>query len=227
MVVLRSGREVGDRSRNDARSRLIDIDAPPPHLLTGTFPSLQRHGAGVRFGPRADGFGKQVTPSAPGPTAIGLLDLPMGGEVGRSRRKILGQDHEGRLTCPNAGVMRASTPICGPVADPRNIDGVSPDGEWATLQDYLTSDPLSLLMKYEELGPEQSARPIGAAVDHHVAAWTRTSPGRGGTGLAKLVSRGSPRRRCTAMAMPTSRKRRRAGDGQRRTRRSCSGADDY
>ncbi|WP_457206068.1 DinB family protein [Nocardioides sp. P5_C9_2] len=45
-----------------------------------------------------------------------------------------------------------------PAADPRNSDGVSPDGELATLQDYLSSYRLTLLMKCEGLGPEQLAR---------------------------------------------------------------------
>jgi uncharacterized damage-inducible protein DinB len=45
-----------------------------------------------------------------------------------------------------------------PTDDPRNSDGVSPDGELATLQDYLTSYRLTLLMKCEGLTPEQLAR---------------------------------------------------------------------
>ena len=45
-----------------------------------------------------------------------------------------------------------------PDQDPRNSDGVSPDGELATLQDYLTSYRLTLLMKCEGLDAEQLAR---------------------------------------------------------------------
>jgi uncharacterized damage-inducible protein DinB len=45
-----------------------------------------------------------------------------------------------------------------PEKDPRNMAGVSPDGELATLQDYLTNYRLTLLMKCEGLGPEQLAR---------------------------------------------------------------------
>lgn len=45
-----------------------------------------------------------------------------------------------------------------PDDDPRNTDGVSPDGELPTLQDYLTSYRLTLLMKCDGLDPEQLAR---------------------------------------------------------------------
>ena len=45
-----------------------------------------------------------------------------------------------------------------PDRDPRNTDGVSPDGELATLQDYLTSYRLTLQMKCEGLGPGDLAR---------------------------------------------------------------------
>lgn len=45
-----------------------------------------------------------------------------------------------------------------PADDPRNTDGVSPDGELATLQDYLTSYRLTLVMKCDGLDPEQLAR---------------------------------------------------------------------
>ncbi|MCC6495031.1 MAG: hypothetical protein IT193_02100, partial [Propionibacteriaceae bacterium] len=34
-----------------------------------------------------------------------------------------------------------------PAEDPRNTDGVSPDGELATLQDYLADYRLTLLLK--------------------------------------------------------------------------------
>lgn len=44
-----------------------------------------------------------------------------------------------------------------PADDPRNSEGVSPDGELATLQDYLSSYRLTLLMKCEGLHPEQLA----------------------------------------------------------------------
>ena len=44
-----------------------------------------------------------------------------------------------------------------PDQDPRNSDGASPDGELGTLQDYLTSYRLTLLMKCEGLDPEQLA----------------------------------------------------------------------
>jgi uncharacterized damage-inducible protein DinB len=45
-----------------------------------------------------------------------------------------------------------------PDEDPRNTDGVSPDGELATLQDYLRDYRLTLQMKCEGLDPEQLAR---------------------------------------------------------------------
>src|SRR5579863_5126016 len=45
-----------------------------------------------------------------------------------------------------------------PDVDPRNGDGVSPDGELATLQDYIKGYRLTLLMKCEDLNPEQMAR---------------------------------------------------------------------
>ncbi|MGI5488898.1 DinB family protein [Microtetraspora malaysiensis] len=45
-----------------------------------------------------------------------------------------------------------------PDKDPRNKDGVSPDGELATLQDFLTGYRLTLQMKCEGLNPEQLAR---------------------------------------------------------------------
>lgn len=45
-----------------------------------------------------------------------------------------------------------------PDDDPRNTDGVSPDGELPTLQDYLTSYRLTLRMKCEGLNPEQLAQ---------------------------------------------------------------------
>ncbi|MEU5950955.1 DinB family protein [Streptomyces sp. NPDC047525] len=44
-----------------------------------------------------------------------------------------------------------------PDDDPRNSDGVSPDGELATLQDFLKSYRLTLRMKCEGLTPEQLA----------------------------------------------------------------------
>jgi Protein of unknown function (DUF664) len=45
-----------------------------------------------------------------------------------------------------------------PGEDPRNSAGVSPDGELATLQDYLRSYRLTLQMKCEGLDPERLAR---------------------------------------------------------------------
>jgi hypothetical protein len=45
-----------------------------------------------------------------------------------------------------------------PGEDPRGSDRVSPDGELATLQDYLTNYRLTLLMKCEGLDPGQLAR---------------------------------------------------------------------
>ena len=45
-----------------------------------------------------------------------------------------------------------------PGEDPRNSEGVSPDGELATLQDYLTNYRLTLQMKCEGLDPEKLAR---------------------------------------------------------------------
>ncbi|SOE06766.1 Protein of unknown function [Streptomyces sp. Ag109_G2-15] len=45
-----------------------------------------------------------------------------------------------------------------PDEDPRNSDGVSPDGELATLQEYLRDYRLTLQMKCEGLDPENLAR---------------------------------------------------------------------
>ncbi len=45
-----------------------------------------------------------------------------------------------------------------PDDDPRNSSGVSPDGELATLQDYLTNYRMTLRMKCEGLNAEQLAR---------------------------------------------------------------------
>lgn len=45
-----------------------------------------------------------------------------------------------------------------PSDDPRNSEGVSGDGELATLQDYVTSYRMTLIMKCEELTAEQLAR---------------------------------------------------------------------
>lgn len=45
-----------------------------------------------------------------------------------------------------------------PEEDPRNSEGVSPDGELATLQDYLHSYRLTLRMKCDGLDAEQLAR---------------------------------------------------------------------
>ena len=45
-----------------------------------------------------------------------------------------------------------------PDDDPRNTDGASPDGELATLQDYLASYRLTLTMKCDGLDAEQLAR---------------------------------------------------------------------
>ncbi len=45
-----------------------------------------------------------------------------------------------------------------PDEDPRNSEGVSPDGELATLRDYLRNYRLTLQMKCEGLDPEKLAR---------------------------------------------------------------------
>ncbi|MGA4844011.1 DinB family protein [Streptomyces sp. G45] len=45
-----------------------------------------------------------------------------------------------------------------PDDDPRDSDGVSPDGELPTLQDFLRNYRITLLMKCEGLDPEQLAR---------------------------------------------------------------------
>lgn len=45
-----------------------------------------------------------------------------------------------------------------PDADPRNTDGVSPDGELPTLQDYLRDYRFTLTMKCQDLDAEQLAR---------------------------------------------------------------------
>ena len=48
--------------------------------------------------------------------------------------------------------------VGGPGQDPRNSEGVSPDGELATLQDYMQHYRLTILMKCEGLDAEQLAR---------------------------------------------------------------------
>ncbi|MEC5199623.1 putative damage-inducible protein DinB [Arthrobacter sp. PL16] len=45
-----------------------------------------------------------------------------------------------------------------PDRDPRNSEGVSPDGELPTLKQYLTDHRLTILMKCETLTPDQLAR---------------------------------------------------------------------
>ncbi|MCU1634044.1 MAG: DinB superfamily protein [Micrococcaceae bacterium] len=45
-----------------------------------------------------------------------------------------------------------------PDRDPRNSEGVSPDGELPTLKQYLTDYRLTILMKCEALTPDQLAR---------------------------------------------------------------------
>jgi hypothetical protein len=45
-----------------------------------------------------------------------------------------------------------------PDADPRNMDGDTPEGELATLQDYLRNYRLTLLLKCDGLDAEQLAR---------------------------------------------------------------------
>jgi uncharacterized damage-inducible protein DinB len=45
-----------------------------------------------------------------------------------------------------------------PADDPRNSDGVAPDGELETIRDYLAGYRTTLLMKCEGLDPEQLAR---------------------------------------------------------------------
>jgi uncharacterized damage-inducible protein DinB len=45
-----------------------------------------------------------------------------------------------------------------PADDPRNSEGRAPDGELATLQDFLANYRLTLRMKCEDLDPEQLAR---------------------------------------------------------------------
>ena len=52
-----------------------------------------------------------------------------------------------------------------PEQDPRDSGGVSPDGELATLQDYLRSYRLTLRMKCDGLDPEQLARRSSASTD--------------------------------------------------------------
>ncbi len=52
-----------------------------------------------------------------------------------------------------------------PGDDPRNSEGVSPDGELATLQDYLTNYRLTLRMKCEGLDAQQTGPSVGSPVD--------------------------------------------------------------
>ncbi|MFD7710218.1 DinB family protein [Streptomyces sp. NPDC059786] len=67
----------------------------------------------------------------------------------------------GRMTEQPARWTRAT--VCpdmwaDPEDDPRNSEGRSPEGEFATLEDFLTDYRLTLRMKCEGLTPEQLAR---------------------------------------------------------------------
>lgn len=74
--------------------------------------------------------------------------------------RALGQHHGAVNDVPERWSQASVYPDmwADPVDDPRNSDGVSPDGELATVQDYLSSYRLTLLMKCEGLSPEQLAR---------------------------------------------------------------------
>jgi len=67
-----------------------------------------------------------------------------------------------------------------PGRGPSNSDGVSPDGELPTLQDYLRDYRLTLQMKGEGLDPEQLAR---RSVPPSTSGWGRTASPSGSCGF--------------------------------------------
>ena len=79
-----------------------------------------------------------------------------------------------------------------PNDDPRNSEGVSPDGELATLRDYVTHYRMTLRMKCEGLDAEQLARRSVSAVDDVAPRPpSATLPRRnatGATGSTKVIS---------------------------------------
>src|SRR5260221_10666359 len=91
-----------------------------------------------------------------------------------------------------------------PDEDPRTSEGVSPDGELATLRDYLRNYRLTLQMKCEGLDPEKLARRFGAAVEHVLAGSAPPSCPRGSGPGATGFCRETQHRSCTERVMPTS-----------------------
>jgi Protein of unknown function (DUF664) len=90
-----------------------------------------------------------------------------------------------------------------PDEDPRDSAGVSPEGELATLQDYLTNYRLTLLMKCEGLNAEQLARRSVSpstmsllGLLRHLAEVERDWRG--------WILPSDPHRSCMARATPTS-----------------------
>ncbi len=82
------------------------------------------------------------------------------GNVGPPEARA-GQNDRGRRTDPLQRWTAASVypdMWADPDQDPRNSEGVSPDGELATLLDYLGKYRMTLLMKCEGLDAEQLAR---------------------------------------------------------------------
>ena len=84
----------------------------------------------------------------------------MSGRVGSLAVRAVAQHHGEMKDVPERWSQASVYPDmwADPADDPRNSDGVSPDGELATVQDYLSSYRLTLLMKCEGLSPEQLAR---------------------------------------------------------------------
>jgi hypothetical protein len=96
------------------------------------------------------------------------------------------------VTCPSGGAGPASSRhVNRPGRGPRNGDGVSPDGELPTLQDYMRGLPADPADEVRGVGPGAAGPSVGAAVDHVLA---RTAPPscQGGAGLAQLDSAGDP-----------------------------------
>ena len=93
-----------------------------------------------------------------------------------------------------------------PGEDPRNSEGASPDGELATLRDYLGNYRLTLLMKCEGLDPGQLARrPVPPSTMsllgllRHLAEAERD--------WRNWITPAGPEPRCTGQATPPSTER--------------------
>ena len=104
-----------------------------------------------------------------------------------------------------------------PGEDPRNSEGVSPDGELATLQDYVRNYRLTLLMKCEGLDPGQLAcRSVPPSTMSLLGLIRHLAEGE--RSWRNWIARADPAPDCTGRATPPSRERLRS----RRRRRAHS-----